>query len=791
METSPVDPNSHNSFLQAPAATALVKPKRARKPNGEASNTWLVSDGKSTMEIKAPPIKPSAKSASDRQVGSASKSKAHANKQPAATRKSNKPSYPAYRIVPVVEQLPFASGNFGANNFGASDLASAIRGKIQPASNQQEAVHLIKEIVSGQTLHPKRIGPHMASTVMKSVCTKVVTLAGITPGDAIYIVQPIQAAHKGVIVLRMAPLGTTYEVVAYVAPDRDLEDVSTKMLTLYARLSVAAPMVVGGTTVNLAQMILEMGHTRVGPLSLIPGKIAPLCDGRRATKTVIGPEEHTLHKFTALEEEMDCFNRSDYDPQNVALVRVPGTPAGSTTTGEVEIVNPYKLQPSFADAATALSSGWTYDASLNFNVGIAFVTLWKGSLNRDWLRHLLYGGFVFDFKAEATNTLGCDCITELVVTYSDGSTVVTTAQKTIGAVFNEPLRLFVDTRGPGRYDSKSGLIIKDMELRSRSNNANAVTIKGGASSASISVTFLDVKATTAYNVMLLSGATQASQLAISAESHHEVFVMNDSSSAAFVDSDDSPPYNCEVLCSVLRALPYASGDGESPFSTSGFTEGLKKIGRFIWDNGGKSAAKSLVRTGTGMISGGRTLSSSYTAGTFGENEKVGFKLTGFSFPAVREGNEPKSYDWEIVPIAQGKGAGRPDVTREICDSEFMSLDPTVEGDSCTGAFLLAALASVGVPVKRGCYSFEATDIDYAGGSEGSFLVYPVAHTLEKSVGDKDMVLFSPHGWYRRGKEAKPAGSLFFGPSISTTMTEIDTKEGYPGKAYEVKFWKSA
>jgi len=649
--------------------------------------------------------------------------------------------------------------NFSAANFGAHDFSSLMRlcGRDVPASSLESAIQTIESVANGEMLHPKRFDEMRSSLVIKTTASKIVSLSSISAGDVIYVVTPCLHAYKGSIVIKRNPASTSFAVVAYVAPDRDPEDISTQCAVLFSKMSVAAPLVAGGTVTIISQAMLEQGVSTVNPVAIIAGKAAAVARGRHAPIHVIGSELNSTVHFTATEAPQVVKRFSASDPFNTSLVDSPNAallPGG--TAARPSPSQSYMLRCAGFDATTSTSAGFNVNLGSNNNS-----VVWRLSNCQDYLRHLLYGDFVFGFNFTVAPSVANTLFSQtLVVTFSDGTTLQENFATNMTSQAAASLSGNLSTLGNTLWAAKRGLIIIDMVLTC-TVAAGSNYLSSASNTPGVHVNFIDVPAATDYHFAIISNMPTTGSLAINLEVHTEVTLDQAAENSTYLSATPDLPYDPLYLPTVLRAHCAL----QERYEAGSFLNGLKSIGKFLWNNGGKEVATGLLKKGASMIT------SKLGATSFGKGAIADVR-TGFSFPAVREG------EGEIVAVI--KGAAN-DHTPDFCPFDLRPSIDNYDGASSYLAFALATAAALGCSVRPGIYSGEVDEFNVTS-TTVEFNVYPVDDQAEKMSHPEVRGLF-PDGWWNGSsfRVLKARDLAHFGCLIKP----VENKPGYPGSAFSV------
>jgi hypothetical protein len=702
----------------------------------------------------------------------------------------------------------FGSKNFGTNNFGATTkkMGSLSSGDLPvrkptfydpeqiPANSYEAALDVLDAVSNGQMLHPKRYGEPGRSLVVKVTSNRILPLSANT-GDTFYVAVPTNAAFKGGVVMKTTSAAPTVPiVVGYFSPDRDVEEIGVNCASLYTSLSLAAPLVVAGTTATITgQLMLEMAVSEIGPAMLIAGKVAPVSTGRTCPIKIIGAEPHVLKYFNAAESESVNLRYNSFDQANTNLVKIPSsTVSSSTTAGSVAVTGHFRVGCSggmSSNISNGIANGWASTAAGQlFTATPSNQIIWNLKNCQVANRHILYGAFSVNFYTEVNGAYATGTRFKLDVTYSDGSVL---SKNFFGSIVGQSAAqtqcYSFDSIGTEAFWSKSGLLITDMSLSVNSFGINgnaAANFSVDVSSSTIGVQFLDVNASTRYLVGVLSGATSATQLAITTESHVEVMIDPSASDSAFIQGSPDFPYPPEFLPKIVRAYSYMYHQGQlskgGDFDSSGWSRFLKKarpvvktLGKAALTYGGPALQQALNERYPGAGDLAMMIAKPLMSLSFGTNERK-TPNAKISFPAVRSyGDDAQAVIFPVVPGGL------------YCDEEIIDTFGTVvgtddngyEGRSCTLAMMLAALDTQGKRVLHGTMSGEVTSLVFDGQTL-RFDLLPVRSGLAKMLAAPKLTGLFGNQFYFRGY-AREFDANFLFPGAITHTAVFGLRDIYP------------
>jgi len=140
------------------------------------------------------------------------------------------------RIHALERNRTLNAANFG--RIGASDYHPELHAYLAehgievPCSDVPSTLRTLSDVVEGRRLHPKRFGNRGESFMLSTTANRIVPIptsgtGGFTTGNIVMVGIPVHAAYKGAVVYAVNSLTGIWQVIAYVAPDRDPEEIST------------------------------------------------------------------------------------------------------------------------------------------------------------------------------------------------------------------------------------------------------------------------------------------------------------------------------------------------------------------------------------------------------------------------------------------------------------------------------------------------------------------------------------------------------------------------------------
>lgn len=683
----------------------------------------------------------------------------------------------------ILRKRGFVANNFGATNFGAeqyqkpsyglrtplvqnfnsSDLPENLLSENNvPLRTWPEVVDFVKAYASDDApLHPKDPNFGSDTMVMRIQSQKSVDLSAMAPGSTIAIVTPETASYKGAMVLAVDPANPTAPpiVLDYVAQDRDPENFSSSLVVLGTRFSIAAPLVVGGTTTVVGQMSAQMAKTYIPGYATVPGKMAPVAVGRNAPQFIIGAESHHLLDLPADKPFVSRLKRTSQNRLNSDVLAVPNSASqGDRGIVRGRIDNPFTIATGRpANQGFSTAAGFGIDMSTNYNV-TATTEIWRWSTSTDYMTKLLYGDFE-GFLNFITDGSASSAVIRFNVefTYSDGTTVDYDYIHE-GAGQNEGT-FFTTSLGNTNAEAKRGLMVKDIVI--------TAYVAGGTSNIKLngfSFSFLEVPADEMYLSAVITSAIPAAKVLVNVRTDVEIRVDTFTTTGSLISATNDLPYLSSHYENFLRLMHLqVNSEYSNEFHASSFGRWLKKTGKYLWDHGGKQVIDTGLRKGAdkliGKIAGAKG---------FGDSARARVKMYT-AFPAIYE-DRSAGYG-AIFDVCAGRGPS-PDFIKAITDSPLTSTPEGARGSSADLAFLLSALKIEGWPVRSGLVvSGEIQDLEYFG-NEVTFTVCPVRYDVEKmSVMDGKGVIASPLGFLKGTALAEPRLGWFFGPSVTGTITK--------------------
>jgi len=469
--------------------------------------------------------------------------------------------------------MKLTAANFRASPYSSDEIVDmmASRGAVIPGNSFPEAAMILKDVVEGRILHPKRFGEKGTSFVIKCIADKIFTVpptgtGGWSNGNILVVGVPKHASYKGAVVFAVNQTTGIWRVISYIAPDRDPELITNACAVLYSSLTVSAPISVTATSLAVtSQLMLNLATVYTSPTSLIAGKVAPVAEGGVCDTVVIGPEPHRLLQFSATDSEALVQRLTPFDPQNTNLIRVTNSAAlGNTTFAYPEPIGVFCINAVGNSQTSASAAGYQSSGSFvpggNQVLGVGVNSIWRLSNCTDFQRHMLYGGFELSCDASIVFAGAGNSSALMTVTYDNGdgtdSNVAMRFTLTGGANASRTVIKF-NSRGQSIY-AGIGAIIRDITLAidvpvGASGNLRTDVTPALSNAPVISVKFLDVPATTSYAAAVFTGALSGFNVAVGLTTHVEVLLDRVALNSTFLSATDDLPYDPHYLPTLLRA----------------------------------------------------------------------------------------------------------------------------------------------------------------------------------------------------------------------------------------------
>jgi len=630
------------------------------------------------------------------------------------------------------EEKPFKASNFSATSFSAST-----------SGNLLQAAQVVKSVSEGNLIHPKRFAPFKSSTVYRIGANSQVSLTNLTAGHIVYVVSPISDSHKGSFILSRNPDSPTdFFSHAVVAPDRDVETLGQQLANLFVSMDLSAPLIVGGSSVIVAQMTSERGIFPVNPLSIRPGKAEAVSIGKSAIKQIISNTPQNISFFTAAEPDIEVLRNSRSDLPNTGLVM--GTSIESDTLGVSSPSAASNLEI-FSRYQSAAGYGW-----LSLGDGLTLTTanqqIFSGKQTGAFLKSVCFGRvkthvkLVFRTVCPDAGLFRCLVGLRTTVVYPTSTSTLSQSATIYKPVVYDTntnglftsIDFHFDTLDHPTFASTVGRIISSITFEVVLPTAPAAghsIILDQNDGNTVSISLPQVSARTKYAGYMISGATSAVQLNLSHRVHTEVMVNNSSINSQFVEVNSDPPYEPRSL--ILASSGHLFADEDEKFTASSFSNVISKVYKFI-----KPLASEALKAG------GKALVHSALP-FLGSASSIG----KFSFPLVRE------HDVQNFEVAHGVFPENAEALKWLSEQRD---HPQFEGRSYTGALLLKTLNDLFGGIHPGCYSFEVSDaIQYRGSI--NFLILPIdKFDLKVNLPVQSILGLTPKGWYN--KEGKVSDS---------------------------------
>jgi len=344
-----------------------------------------------------------------------------------------------------------------------------------------------------------------------------------------------------------------------------------------------------------------------------------------------------------------------------------------------------------------------------------------------------------------------------------------------------------------------------------------------------------------YLGIILSGATTATQIAITMETHTEVIMDPASSKGQYLSATEDSAYDPVHIPNIVKMAPNLMAlDSASPFEASSFLSGLKKIGsaalkvirpvaskvanfitggnpswpmradrpaapptveEYLQDNPDfYEAARALGRRAreknlnNNAANGWKNdANNNWRAAGFGAGAITQANDTHFSFPAVREADTEGEFEYRIIPIRKGEGSA-PDFV-EAYGGGLYADTRNVTGRSSDLSFAVALMSQLGFPIIRGCYTGQVEDFQITSTYDDGeikpvalFELLPVDHVAEKFTAEPSLRGLFPDGWIQRQTLMPSPPSTMFGRGVLVESVPYELSYPFPpgSKAYSIR-----
>lgn len=509
------------------------------------------------------------------------------------------------RVDALAKNDSITATTFHATPFGATSDDALLSERLpadqpEPGQNVVQAATLLQQVIARQIIHPKRFGPHRASTLMDPRCSKIVSIpasgtGGFTDGDMIIVVTPLGKSHKGVIVFSVTPDTTSYSVLDYIFPDKDPEDVGSRLAALYSDLSVEAPQITTGSNVTVvSQLFSEMGVIH-SPLGVKPGNVTASSTDHIATEK-LDSERKVVH-FYADQPESDVLHHNACDPQTITKTTVQNGQLLAHSSAYPDNTGAYNVNCTATDYNSAIASGFSSTLASAWGTTTPLTTaveidVWKLSRSQDYLRHILFGDIELSFIGHQANSSG-DRVEICAYIQVEAGSGITSEVKyqgnftaTAGDGASMPFRF--NTRGNSKYALTRGAVISDIRITAKCFGVNPTVLSLGLDFVpEIKVTFFDVKGSTTYLAAVLTGVMEGNRIKVTSNTDVEVFVNPTAKASTFLSYINDPPYAQGPMEKLIRAHHHTPS--EDHYSASSF---LKSAGKILRAGGriGRAAA---------------------------------------------------------------------------------------------------------------------------------------------------------------------------------------------------------
>jgi len=722
------------------------------------------------------------------------------------------PRKASFRAAPLPQGTMYS-----AAPFNLKEILSAVEMREQPLSTLDSCVDAVRDFIQGQYQFPPRVGgDHSAIIVSKS--TTVFSLTSMTAGASIYLVYNTRSPHFGFIVYERTTAGV-WNILGSVGADTDPEAFSTCVYALASRIKASAVQVTGGAVNIIAGSTVEAGFV-AQPLSLVPGKMAAIANGKASEMEPLLDRNVILADFPCSREISSTCSRSDFDLSNGSITTINNkTFTPNRNPLRVTDSNVYTVNTSGASDATQFRSGGFIAGFPNLVLAANnTTTIWNLKNSTGFNVVPLSGDVRLDVKVSGSAGLLCAQLSvDLTIFYHDGTSVFgKLLQHPTTPSTNFSFNGFFSTLGNGAFANKAGLVITDILISARADSGPA-TLSTGAVGADtfVHVDFLSNPANDAFGVLAFHNLTSASSISAELSSQAEAIINPASQNATFVTPTTSLPMNPEVFRLFINGLLKDQGimagtlqGGD--FEAASFGKKLKKFLGKVW----KVARPAVMLGGRKLIDIGATALNGIAPGAgtavsaiantllpkaagFGNVSRPPARNSNeivFAFPAVH--SEPSDVAVELVSIVPGESdeadfltlAGLPPVRPE---------QPFV-GTSGTLAMLCASLYLQGWSVTRtgrvdgapACVlTGDIRDLVFASDSSTEhvrFTLYPVDKVNDKvfalSAAGISLRGLSLQGWFDGRGFVAPDHLRLFGPDIIFVASVGETFVAEDGRA---------
>lgn len=523
------------------------------------------------------------------------------------------------RVNALARQTALTATTAGLSS-SSQEISEAVGIDI-PCSTLKSTVHLMNDILAGAALHPKRVG-WLSSAVYAAIAQNVITLSeeiGFVAGMQIYVVAPTHLAHRGAYIIGVNPsIGIEeterWKVLAYVAPNRDVEDIGSAVVDLFVKMAVALPSLVAGTSTSVvSQILMQQAVCVTGPLAAIPGKLAYISTSRKAPIMPIGPEVHVQEYFTDAQSLPDLLIEDGFDKFNSGIVQYPNPDA----VASCPIARPtgnalFTLNGSCAQVNTARASGFQADFLSAIGAGpvalpaSSSITMWKSISHQESVRHLLTGDFEYGAQFRVTSQTAEQSFGSVLFRFiydSGNNGIVEVVKRFNWAVLDEgrlTLSMAGTTAGDTSFDTVRGLLLKTLTIDIMNDSSVDAQIEIGAQACpQVKLVCLSVPARATYLITSVSNTRVDGTISVELETHSEVKTDQAANEAKFLSLDPSLPACADYIgplaqMMTLGRIPIEHAD-EPTLSASNWKGVLGKIK--------EGAKKFAVRTARGIAQG--------------------------------------------------------------------------------------------------------------------------------------------------------------------------------------------
>jgi len=683
-----------------------------------------------------------------------------------------------------IDTNAFTADNFGANNFGAAsyeDVSRTLSFHGMPAQTADACHEMFQKYVKGDgKALCKRFGGRNSSTIMVTNAEKTVNMTGgpstLVSGNTVYVVVPISNANRGAFILQRASGDVIPTVIDYVSPTQDVEKLSYMHAVMGATLSVCAPTVLGGTTTQVANVLLELGHVLINPTCIDAGRLSGASAADEIKQEVMGAKTETMRVVTYGFPDTTVLRYTGFDQTAGTLVRANNTALVVNSSLYPSVSNTAFFQCA-SGASGYQAAGWLVNPSgLSLPIGTQ-TTVWQFSTCADYVRHLWYGDFRLQqlWQWSPSAAVAGDFVeTIATVYYSDGTNSQLSARNYSQIFGYNTQNLTWDSRSNSALAAKRGVLVTDIIVTVRAAGAS-VNWTGGTGNQSpfVSLEWFDIPANTTYMAAVMKGVSPVANVGVKLMITTEVFPDKVGSTGLFVPATESPPGDPHTISQYLSVAEahgiYKSGalifdkeaNSQERFGASAFGDFLSGAWRKI-----KPIAVPLAKHGVQMLAQRYAPTGSMHATCFGDGARKPVFHTGVYFPIVEEGESAEITGVNIEVLIGG-------LTKYPFAPNMYVEAPDYHGTSDQLAFFVAMLKQSGAPAARGVYTGQVQAMDIDAVTKLAYVtIEPVRAIISKAVvaqkTDRLRGVFV-EGYVCDGDLTDTMPVHFFGPAIETTV----------------------